>query len=368
MGLDDFLGQPNAVSRLKAFGELYRTRGEVPEHVLITGAAGIGKLRLGKSFAETYSTALVDSVAESFERKGDLTAFLTSLQTGNAFVLRYIHQLRAPLVGLLRVALQEFRIDLVIENADKRRVFPYHLERFTCIATAPRLADVHSDLAKCFSLHVELNPYPHSELELITSQLAKESGLRLGDGVARMLADVSDGNPSATEQLLKRLSRLGKLDIAPEEAMKALAAFGLSAGPAARTASPSRIDDLNALSGIEFERLITGLLLKMGFRAEMTRSTGDGGIDVIAHLQTPLIGGRYLIQCKRFTNTLVGAPMIREFYGAVEADRKALKGIFITTSGFTDQAQEFAHNLPLELIDGVRLRHLLVENVSETQS
>lgn len=92
----------------------------------------------------------------------------------------------------------------------------------------------------------------------------------------------------------------------------------------------------------------------------MTRATGDGGIDIVAHLDKPIVGGRYLIQCKRFTGP-VGAPIVREFYGAVQADRMAVKGILITTSGFTDQAREFAENLPIELVDRSRLDILLAD-------
>ena len=98
----------------------------------------------------------------------------------------------------------------------------------------------------------------------------------------------------------------------------------------------------------------------MGFRAEMTKATGDGGIDIEAVLDKPIVGGRYLIQCKRFApESLVGSPTVREFYGAITADRKAIKGILIRTSGYTSQALEFADGLPIELIDGVRLADLL---------
>jgi restriction system protein len=92
----------------------------------------------------------------------------------------------------------------------------------------------------------------------------------------------------------------------------------------------------------------------------MTRATGDGGIDIEASLDRPLVGGRYLIQCKRFSpEILVGSPAVREFYGALIADRRAAKGIFITTSGFSTQARDFAANLPIDLIDGDQLARLL---------
>jgi restriction system protein len=124
--------------------------------------------------------------------------------------------------------------------------------------------------------------------------------------------------------------------------------------------------DLHSLTGVEFEKLIAMLLQRMGFHAEMTRATGDGGIDIVAHLERPFVGGRYLIQCKRFSpDSLIGAPVIREFYGALVADRRAIKGVFITTSGFTVQAREFARNLPLELIDGGQLQNLFAEHIPE---
>jgi restriction system protein len=86
-----------------------------------------------------------------------------------------------------------------------------------------------------------------------------------------------------------------------------------------------------------------------------------GGIDIIAMLDKPIVGGRYLFQCKRFApENMVGAPTVRDFYGAVTADR-AVKGVFITTSDFTTQAREFAERAGLELIDLRQLEKLFHE-------
>lgn len=64
----------------------------------------------------------------------------------------------------------------------------------------------------------------------------------------------------------------------------------------------------------------------MGLRAEMTKASGDGGIDIVAVLDQPVLGGKYLVQCKRFaSDTVVGSPTVREFYGALVADRSAIK-------------------------------------------
>jgi len=125
---------------------------------------------------------------------------------------------------------------------------------------------------------------------------------------------------------------------------------------------PTAVLDLQRLSGVDFEHVIGRLLHRMGLRAEVTKATGDGGIDIIATLDRPIIGGRYLIQCKRLAlDSPVGAAIVREFYGALTADRRAAKGILVTTSGFTAQAREFARNLPIELVDGEQLAKLLAQ-------
>jgi tetratricopeptide (TPR) repeat protein len=120
------------------------------------------------------------------------------------------------------------------------------------------------------------------------------------------------------------------------------------------------IDSLDTLSGVDFERLVSQLLERMGFRAEMTKASGDGGVDVVANLDQPFTGGRYLIQCKRYApDSTIGAATVREFYGAMNADKRAIKGILITTSAFTAQAKEFAEGLPIELIARNKLQQLL---------
>jgi len=110
-------------------------------------------------------------------------------------------------------------------------------------------------------------------------------------------------------------------------------------------------------NGLDFERQVHALLKKMGFEAEITKASGDGGIDIIAHSKEHITGGKYIIQCKDWSNP-VGEPPVRDLYGVVAAE-KANKGILITTSTFTSPAIKFAENKPLELIDGTKFNQLL---------
>lgn len=116
--------------------------------------------------------------------------------------------------------------------------------------------------------------------------------------------------------------------------------------------------DINQLTGIEFEKVCEQLVQRMGFTTETTKASGDGGIDLVAYNSQPLLSGKYIIQCKRYTGS-VGEPIIRDLYGVVMSER-ANKGILMTTGHFTKSAIAFADGKPIELIDGVKMQELLV--------
>ncbi len=204
-----------------------------------------------------------------------------------------------------------------------------------------------------------MNPNDESELVQLVERFASSEGVSLDSSATAVIARQAGGNPNCAESLVHSLRLVEKQPVTEHDAREMLAVFGHGSGNRAINSGLSGIN-LASLSGVEFERLITTVLSGMGFAAEMTKTSGDGGIDIEAVLDRPIVGGRYLFQCKRFApDNLVGSPIIREFYGAIVADRKAIKGILITTSGFTPQAREFAENLPIELIDGDQLDRLL---------
>ena len=115
------------------------------------------------------------------------------------------------------------------------------------------------------------------------------------------------------------------------------------------------LEDLLKMEPGQFEMFVTSLLKKLGYAAETTRLTADGGIDVWADDDRPLTGGRIIIQCKRYAvGTTVGEPVLRELFGLVHA-HGVNKGVLVTTSSFTKGAREFAKGKPIELIEGAEL-------------
>jgi restriction endonuclease Mrr len=198
-------------------------------------------------------------------------------------------------------------------------------------------------------------------LSAIALAFARAKGLSLTPGAAALIGRFSEGSLRKIRSALQLAGRPGVGEVTESDASAALAILGHQVMDGASSVPA----DLMQLSGTEFEVCVTGLLQRVGFRTELTRATGDGGIDIVAYLDRPIVGGRYLVQCKRFTDaTPVGAPMVREFYGAFVADRSAVKGLFITTSSFSAQAREFVQNLPIELVDGAQLKALLTEHMA----
>lgn len=113
------------------------------------------------------------------------------------------------------------------------------------------------------------------------------------------------------------------------------------------------------MSPEEFEGLIAKWLSALGWHTRTTSRGADGGVDVIAYNPDPLTGGLYVAQCKRYApETIVGAPAVRDFFGTL-VHHGAVRGLFVTTSGFSKEAQEFAQGKPIALIDGPGLLELL---------
>jgi len=356
---DQVVGQKNAVARLTAIYEFCGPRKIAADHILLVGPDGIGKRTIANAFATEMGVQVKHIDAATLERKGDLTAVLMSLGSADVLLIQDIGSLRPFLWQIFLTALQKNRIELAIGSGPGARKHLYQLNRFTCIATARRESDCALELREAFSLIVPMESYSRPELERLANLIATWNGVAIEQAAAKLIAGVCGGVPHQLDLMIKRLASLGGSPITEASAVEILSLLGVKASGGSELA-PS--GDVQQLTGIQFEELISSLLARMGFRAQMTKASGDGGIDIVADLDKPFVGGKYLIQCKRFSaDTIVGAPVVREFYGAVSADRGAVKGVLVTTSGFSDQAREFAQSVGIELIDMDRLRMLLAE-------
>jgi stress response protein SCP2 len=118
--------------------------------------------------------------------------------------------------------------------------------------------------------------------------------------------------------------------------------------------------NLLAMSPTEFEGLIQNLFSRMGLDTRQTRASRDGGVDCVAVDPRPIMGGKVVIQAKRYRHT-VGVSAVRDLYGTLQ-NEGASKGILVTTSGYGTASHEFANGKPIELLDGANLLYLLREH------
>jgi Holliday junction resolvasome RuvABC ATP-dependent DNA helicase subunit len=355
----DLIGQKEVVGRLKAFTDLFVSSGTTPGHILLIGEPGMGQATIAATVANELAMGFFKVSAASFEVQGDFTAFMTNVRKRQVILLSEIQLFRRAIWSRLKEAMRDGKLPVSIGQGPTAKSHVMELGPFTLIATCPKKLDCPSELLSEFSLVLNLQPYSKRDLQALAVNIANASGITLEGGAADLLAQACDGRPAHLASILQRLAKaMNKNVISKEDLERAFAAYGI---PVRSDVSHNGNGSITNLSGIEFESLISSLLTRMGFTTEMTRTTGDGGIDIIAVLDKPIVGGRYLFQCKRFApENLVGAPMVRDFYGAVTADR-AVKGIFVTTSDFTVQAREFAERAGVELIDLRRLENLFLE-------
>jgi len=352
----DLVGQSGAVSRLKEYSAFYAKTGATPGHILIAGEDGFGKANFAKAFANERGVPWQEAEASEMAIVGDVTALLTNLRQNQLLILNHVQTLRKiPLARFLE-AMNSGRLSFTIGMGPAARTHVMDLQPFTLVATCPKKSECPVDLLPEFSLVIELQPYSAPELGTIATRIAVRKNLELESDAAQLLVRHCERNPRYIEATLARVARaVNKTTISEGDVREVFALFGTHV----REDGSASQDEMAEMSGQDFERLICRLLDAMEFRTELTKVSGDGGIDIIAVLDKPIIGGKYLFQCKRYKpDNVVGASAVRDFYGAVTADR-AVKGVFVTTSDFTPQAREFADKTGIELIDAAKLKALL---------
>jgi hypothetical protein len=351
---------------LRQFGDFFAAKGGTPGSILLIGEDGMGKGTLASAFANALDAPL-QTIDSSLLIRGDFTAAVTNLRENQVLFVENIQFLKKPIRKLLQSVLRTSKLSIFLGVGSSGREHVIDVRPFTCIGACHNKSDCPTALLSLFSLQLTLHPYSRAELQEIAAIIANKMGVNLEQNAASLIARHCDGRPADVESILLRLVRaINKITICEQDTLQAFAAFGISVQPLQLSDSPTTGPNFEELSGVEFEKLIASLLVRMGFRTELTSTTGDGGIDVIATLDKAIVGGKYLFQCKRFgPDSLVGAPTVRDFYGAVTADR-AVKGVFITTSDFTAQAREFGERVGLELINLKGLRQLLSENEIES--
>jgi len=203
--LDDYIGQTRVKENLSIAVEAARTRKEALDHVLLYGPPGLGKTTLAQILANEMGVAIKVSSGPLLEKKGDLTAVLTSLDKSDFFFLDEIHRLQPALEEILYPAMEDFRIDLMIGQGPGARIHPYQLNRFTLVGATTRAGLLMAPLRSRFGIVHRLEFYTPQDLFLIVKRSAKILGIQTDDPGAEEIARRSRGTPRVANRLLRRV-------------------------------------------------------------------------------------------------------------------------------------------------------------------
>jgi len=202
--LDEYIGQKRVKENISIAIEAARSRGEALDHVLLYGPPGLGKTTLAQIIANELQVPIKTSAGPLLERKGDLTAILTSLEAKEVFFLDEIHRLQPAVEEILYPAMEDFRVDLIIGQGPGARIHPFPLGHFTLIGATTRAGLITAPLRSRFGIVHRLDFYEPEDLLIILHRSAKILNIQMEDGGAEEIARRCRGTPRIANRLLRR--------------------------------------------------------------------------------------------------------------------------------------------------------------------
>ncbi len=203
--LKEFSGQPKIVENLKIFIEAARLRGEALDHVLLHGPPGLGKTTLSHIVANELGATLRLSSGPVIEKPGDLAGLLTNLQEGDVLFIDEIHRLNNVVEEYLYSAMEDYRIDIMIDTGPSARSVQISLNPFTLVGATTRLGLITPPMRARFGINFHLDYYDVQILDKIIKRSAAILDIPIEDEGALEIARRSRGTPRTANALLRRV-------------------------------------------------------------------------------------------------------------------------------------------------------------------
>ena len=201
---DEFIGQQEVVDNLKLYIEAANKRKESLDHVLLFGQPGLGKTTLANIISKELSVSLKQSSGPVLERAGDLAGVLTNLQGRDVFFIDEIHRLNSVVEEYLYSAMEDYRIEIMIDKGPSARSVQLNVEPFTLIGATTRLGNLTSPLRDRFGVVLRVNFYNADDLFHIIQRSAKILEVAIDEAGAMELARRSRGTPRIANRILRR--------------------------------------------------------------------------------------------------------------------------------------------------------------------
>jgi Holliday junction DNA helicase RuvB len=203
--LAEYIGQKKVVEKLEIALEAARRRGEPLEHALFHGPPGLGKTTLAHIIANAMGSKITTTSGPALERTGDLMGILTNLGEGDILFIDEIHRLPANIEEFLYPAMEDFRVDFVVDKGMFAKTINVPLKKFTLIGATTRAGSLSAPLRNRFGLFYHLDFYDADELREIVVRSARILEARIDDAGSSEIARRARGTPRIANRLLRRV-------------------------------------------------------------------------------------------------------------------------------------------------------------------
>jgi Holliday junction DNA helicase RuvB len=201
----EFVGQAKVRERLEIAVQAALQRREALDHILLSGPPGLGKTTLAYILAKAMGANLKSTSGPTIEKAGDLAGLLTNLEAGDVLFIDEIHRLQKTIEEYLYPAMEDFKLDIIIDQGPNARSVRLNLPRFTLIGATTRSGLLTAPLLTRFAIRERLDYYAADQLQRIVLRSARLLGVEIEDTGALEIAQRSRGTPRIANNLLRRV-------------------------------------------------------------------------------------------------------------------------------------------------------------------
>lgn len=203
--IDEFIGQPKVRQQLSLVLTGAKNRGVTPDHVLLSGPPGLGKTTMAMIIAQELGTSLRMTSGPALERAGDLAAMLSNLMEGDVLFIDEIHRIARPAEEMLYMAMEDFRIDVIVGKGPGATSIPLDIPPFTLVGATTRAGMLTGPLRDRFGFTAQMEYYGTEDLTRVITRAARILGVTIDQDAAVEIGSRSRGTPRIANRLLRRV-------------------------------------------------------------------------------------------------------------------------------------------------------------------